>query len=94
MQPSREVAIAPPDAAPAVAAPAPSGRRTSPASGATEVGEALKALQTKIGPNLSEQLWNRFRLIRLQDALATDASRRAAVATLAELRRDVAAAAK
>ncbi len=58
----------------------------------TDVGGALRRLSDKKGPDVAEALWQRYRLVRLQSALASEQSRREAQRMLNAIRKDAATA--
>jgi serine/threonine-protein kinase len=78
-----------PAPAPDAAAPAtPSAQEI--ATQYADTGRAIKALSDAKGASAADDLWTRYRLIRLDSALASEAARRDAAATLAGIRRDLA----
>ncbi len=82
------------DAAVAIVAPAiDAGEAAAPTASEiaalyTDVGGALRRLSDKKGPEVAEALWQRYRLVRLQTALASEPARREAQRTLDAIRKD------
>ncbi len=56
------------------------------------VGRELKMLDEKRGADIAQPLWQRFRVLRINDALQTPEKRVAAERLLAQLRKEIAAA--
>ncbi|MGE0397279.1 MAG: serine/threonine-protein kinase [Kofleriaceae bacterium] len=56
------------------------------------VGRELKALDLKRGADIAQPMWQRFRQLRINDALVTPEKRAAAERMLSQLRREIAAA--
>jgi serine/threonine protein kinase len=56
------------------------------------VGRELKALDTKRGADIAQPMWQRFRQLRINDALQSPEKRAAAERMLSQLRKDIAAA--
>jgi serine/threonine protein kinase len=56
------------------------------------VGRELKALDTKRGADIAQPMWQRFRQLRINDALQSAEKRAAAERMLSQLRKDIAAA--